>query len=91
MINPTTHAIVEFSGGLNPGSRPGASIVVGPDGALWFMDGGSTQAIGRIDPITHAISEYSSGLRPGILLGRVAVGPDGNVWFGDKGPNPASG
>ena len=85
MINPATHAISEFSAGLNPGSVPGASIVVGPDGALWFMDGGTTQAIGRIDPTTHAISEFSSGLNPGAGLGRVAVGPDGNLWFGDKG------
>jgi hypothetical protein len=62
MINPTTHVISQFSTGLNAGSVPGASIVVGPDGALWFMDGGTTQAIGRIDPTTHAISEFSTGL-----------------------------
>ena len=89
MINPTTHAISEFSSGLNPGSLPGASIVVGPDGALWFMDGGTTQAIGRIDPTTHAISEFSAGLNPGASLGRIAVGPDGNLWFGDKGTTPS--
>jgi len=89
MINPTTHAITEFSAGLNAGSRPGASIVVGPDGALWFMDGGTTQAIGRIDPTTHAITEFSVGLSPGAALGRVAVGPDGSLWFGDKGTSKA--
>ena len=91
MINPTTHAISEFSSGLNAGSSPGASIVVGPDGALWFMDGGTTQAIGRIDPTTHAISEFSTGLNPGAHLGRIAVGPDGNIWFGDKGTTPSIG
>ena len=36
--------------------------MVGPDGALWFMDAGTTQAIGRIDPTTHAITEFSAGL-----------------------------
>ena len=89
MINPTTHAISEFKTGLNTGSAPGASIVVGPDGALWFMDGGTTQAIGRIDPATHVITEFNIGLSPAVGLGRVAVGPDGNLWFGDKGTTPA--
>jgi hypothetical protein len=89
MINPSTHVISEFSSGLNLGSLPGASIVVGPDGALWFKDGGTPQAIGRIDPTTHAISEFSTGLNPGASLGRIAVGPDGNLWFGDKGTTPS--
>ena len=63
--------------------------MVGPDGALWFMDGGTTPAIGRIDPTTHAITEFNIGLKPAVGLGRVAVGPDGNLWFGDKGTTPS--
>ena len=88
MINPTTHAISEFSAGLNPGSSPGASIVVGPDGALWFMDGGTTPAIGRIDPTTHAITEFSSGPQPGRALGRLAVGPGRQHLVRRQGHDP---
>jgi hypothetical protein len=51
------------------------------------MDGGTPQAIGRIDPTTHVISEFS--LPAGASLGRIAVGPDGNLWFGDKGTTPS--
>jgi hypothetical protein len=89
VVHRPGRAISEFSVGLNAGSLPGASIVVGPDGALWFMDGGTTQAIGRIDPTTHAINEFSTGLNPGASLGRIAVGPDGSLWFGDKGTTPS--
>ena len=91
MINPTTHAITEFSAGLNPASRPGASIVVGPDGNLWFIDGGTIPSIGMINPTTHAITEFSSGLSAGSALGRLAAAPDGNIWFGNKGATPAIG
>src|SRR4029079_9104306 len=66
-------------------------IVVGPDDALWFMDGGTTPAIGRIDPTTHAISEFSSGLSAGSSLGRITVAPDGNIWFANKGATPSVG
>ena len=58
---------------------------MGPDGALWFNDNGTTKAIGRIDPATHQISEYSAGMNAGANLGRITVGADGNIWFGDKG------
>ena len=88
MINPSTHVITEFSTGLNPGSKPGASIIVGPDGALWFMDGGTTPAIGRIDPTTHVISEFSTGLNPGAGLGRLAVGPGRQHLVRRQGHDP---
>jgi streptogramin lyase len=37
-INPTTHAISEFSTGLNSVGIP-AVIAPGPDGNLWFTEG----------------------------------------------------
>lgn len=54
----------------------GASeIVLGPDGALWFVElGGSS--IGRLT-IAGEVSRVAS---PGDL-GRIAWGPDGNLWF----------
>jgi streptogramin lyase len=36
-INPTTHAINEFSAGMNPGNNP-YGIAAGADGNLWFSD-----------------------------------------------------
>ena len=65
VINPTTHAISEFSAGLNPGSNLQQGLVAGADGNLWFTDAGTTKAIGMINPTTHAISEFSAGLNPG--------------------------
>ena len=64
-IDPTTHAISEFSAGLNAGSAPQQGITTGPDGNIWFDDRGTTRAIGMINPTTHAISEFSSGLNAG--------------------------
>jgi len=39
--------ITEFSAGLNAGSEP-LGIAPGADGNLWFVDAGTTKAIGRI-------------------------------------------
>jgi streptogramin lyase len=41
-----------------PGSDP-TEIAPGPDGNLWFIDGGATKAIGRITP-TRTITEFSA-------------------------------
>jgi hypothetical protein len=90
MINPTTHAITEYSSGLASGSVPDG-IVAGPDGNVWFTDVGSTPAIGMINPTTHAITEYSSGLNPGSKPIALAAGQDGNLWFTDGGTTPAIG
>ena len=38
MINPTTHAITEFSSGLNPGAALQQGLVAGPDGNPWFTE-----------------------------------------------------
>ncbi len=82
MINPTTHAVSEFSTGLNGGSLP-QIIETGSDGGLWFTDSGTTNAIGRIDPTTHAIQEFSAGMTPGAGPNGIALGADGNIWFAE--------
>ncbi len=82
-------AITEFSSGLNPGSSPGGNsafapygIAPGPDGNVWFLDNGTTKAIGRVSP-SGAITEFSglSASSSGVLS--IASGADGNLWFTD--------
>ena len=82
-IDPATHAISEFSVGLNAGANLGR-IAVGPDGNLWFGDKGTTQDIEVMNPTTHAITKFS-GLNAGSLPGGIWSGSDGNVWFTDQG------
>src|SRR5438874_2015727 len=82
-------AINEFSSGLNPGASP-AAITAGPDGNVWFTDGGTTKAVGRITP-SGTITEFSSGLSAGSVLRVIAAGPDGNLWFANAGTTPAIG
>jgi streptogramin lyase len=83
----TGDTITEFN--LSHTSGP-TNIVVGADGNLWFVDGGSTPAIGRITP-SGVITEFSAGLNPGSSPGDIVLGPDGNVWFDDQGTTPAIG
>ena len=75
MINPTTHAISEFS---LPASSMPLGIAAGPDGNVWFTDSGTTKAIGMINPTTHAISEFpvrlpGSNLQQGRWRARTAT------------------
>jgi outer membrane lipoprotein SlyB len=91
VINPTTHAISEFSSGLNQGATLQQGLVAGPDGNLWFTES-APGAIGMINPTTHAISEFSVGLNPGSVPGAsIVVGPDGALWFMDGGTTQAIG
>ena len=84
MINPTTHAISEFS---LPASSMPLGIAAGPDGNVWFTDNGTTRAIGVINPTTHAISEFSAGLSQSATLQQgLVAGPDGNLWFTEGTP-----
>jgi streptogramin lyase len=46
MINPTDARDHRVQRRPQSGHRPGASIVVGPDGNLWFMNGGTIPSIG---------------------------------------------
>jgi streptogramin lyase len=90
VFNPVTHAVSEFSAGLNAGNKLN-SLVAGGDGNVWFTDQGATKAIGVINPTTHAISEFSAGLNAGSLPGIPTFGPDGNIWFADGGTIKAIG
>jgi hypothetical protein len=90
MINPTTHAITEFSSGLSAASALGR-LAAAPDGNIWFGNKGATPAIGKINPTTHAITEFSAGLNAGSLPGGMGTGSDGNVWFTDQGVTKAIG
>jgi hypothetical protein len=90
-INPTTHAINEFSAGMNPGNNP-YGIAAGADGNLWFSDSVCPgAAIGRVTP-AGAINEFSAGLNAGSCPYFIAAGSDGSSWFTDEGtPTPAIG
>jgi streptogramin lyase len=66
-------------GVLTAGSVP-HSIVSGPDGNLWFIEGLSNK-IGRITTAGN-ITEYAipaTDSSPGTMIS----GPDGNLWFTD--------
>jgi streptogramin lyase len=64
------------------------SIVAGPDGNLWFVDQGTTPAIGRITP-SGQITEFPVGQITKFVGGegdrpdQITPGPDGNLWFTD--------
>src|SRR3954449_12087996 len=79
-------AVTEFTVSL-PGTSP-AAMAAGPDGNMWFTDGGA-RAVGRITPggtVTEFPVTASSALRV------IALGADGNFWFADAGtPAPAIG
>jgi len=64
-------------------SYPG-SLVVGPDGNLWFTDGFAS-AIGRITP-NGVITEFPTPI-PQSAPDSIVVGPDGNLWFTQDNPS----
>ena len=77
MINPTTHAVTEFT--IPTASSGPMGIVAGPDGNLWFTEANANQ-IGMIDLTTHTISEFAlptASSQPS----EITAGPDGNLWF----------
>ncbi len=59
--------------------------VVGPDGNIWFADGGTPNAIGRVNVTTGAVSLFTgtSVNNPQSLI----PGPDGRLWFSNNGSN----
>ena len=98
-IDPQTGVISEVgiteSGG-NVGSAP-RFVVAGPDGNMWFTDGGSSNggtgppAIGKLDLATGKVSEFSTGLNARSFPYNAALGPDGKLWFNDRGTTRAIG
>lgn len=79
--------ITEFTNGLHADSDLGG-ITPGPDGNLWFTDGGTTHAIGRITP-EGKITEFTSGLNGPGRPADITLGPDKNLWFTETG-SPAN-
>ena len=57
-----------------PQSFPGP-ITAGPDGALWFPEGGANPRIGRITT-AGAVTEFPITNSPG----GITAGPDGALW-----------
>ncbi len=52
-------------------------IATGPDGALWFADGGN-DVVGRITTGGSFTNEFAPGAE---LSGGITAGPDGALWF----------
>jgi streptogramin lyase len=73
-------AIDEFP--VPPGTKPGG-ITAGPDGALWFVEEGTSQ-IGRITTAGVVTDHYpvTTGARSSVSpLDQITLGPDGALWF----------
>ena len=81
-------AITEFpaNGGLGAGHDP-LGLDVGADGNLWFTDGGTPHAIGRITT-SGAVQEFTQGLTSAATPFDITQGPDGNMWFTATGSPP---
>jgi streptogramin lyase len=58
-------------------------ITSGPDGNLWFVEGGARK-IGRITP-SGVIAEFDIPSAATRQPSGITAGPDGNVWFGELG------
>jgi virginiamycin B lyase len=58
-----------------------AGITAGPDGAIWFAQGGASR-IGRIATDTLMLTEYPT---PGFFPAGITSGPDGALWFTEGG------
>ena len=76
----TVMPLTEFP--MPPGPRVLGDIAAGPDGNLWFTEGGANK-IGRITP-AGVITEFPvpADTGPGIV-----AGPDGNLWFVEQNGN----
>ena len=83
---PAAAEIREFSAGLSAGAKPNG-IALGPDGAMWFTEYG-TSKIGRIGP-DGTIGEYPPSATtqlPGDAdVSALVDGPDGNIWYSEYG------
>src|SRR5262249_38486893 len=58
------------------------SIVVGPDGNVWFSENWASQ-IGRVTP-DGVITEFPTPT-PNSFPNAIVSGPDGNLWFTEQG------
>ena len=73
--------ITEFSSGTSSFTL---AVTAGPDGNVWFSEGGVPSRIGKITT-AGVVTEYSSGLSHSAGLQGIAAGADGNLWFTEIG------
>lgn len=92
LLPASASAIDEFPvpGGGDPGG-----ITAGPDGALWFVEEGSSE-IGRITTAGVVTNEFPVSTAPGPVppdptlpsrLDQITLGPDGALWFTEPADN----
>jgi streptogramin lyase len=75
---------------LAAGAKPG-SIVLGPDGSMWFTEAGAGKVATITTGASPTVTEYpTSGTLPPGALGNLVVGLDGNLWVGVSGSGGAS-
>lgn len=78
MVRITTAGTVTNYTDPGGGIAEPTSIVVGPDGALWFTNIYGDASIGRIDPATKAVTHFHT---PDAIPKDIATGSDGALWF----------
>jgi streptogramin lyase len=66
------------------GSDP-VGIAPGPNGDMWFTEGGGTGSVVEVDPQTEATHEFSKGLASGGEPAEIVEGADGAMWFTENG------
>ncbi|HEY6730176.1 MAG TPA: hypothetical protein VI039_04040 [Solirubrobacterales bacterium] len=72
--------VTEYTVGVHPANVGLSDIAVGPDGNLWFTEGGRPK-VGRITSAGQ-ITEFSLP-DPEASPSSIAAGPDGNLWFAE--------
>src|SRR5262249_44537624 len=61
------------------------SLIVGPDGNLWFTENDSDR-VGMVNPTSGQVIEYPTPTADSCPAS-IVVGPDGALWFTESGPN----
>jgi virginiamycin B lyase len=72
--------VTEYTVGTHPDNLGLSDIAVGPDGNLWFTEGGRPK-VGRITP-DGQITEFTLP-DPAASPSSIVAGPDGNLWFAE--------
>ena len=71
--------VTEFSNGSTTPNKGLRTIVVGPDGNLWFTEL-EAQRVARITT-AGVVTEFSAGITGTANPNGITAGPDGNMWF----------
>jgi virginiamycin B lyase len=94
-ISTSTDAITEYATPdnatpTNPDGQAYMQMVLGPDGAIWFLDG-SAAAVGRIATNgSYTITPVGTPALPTPYPLQLVVGPDGNIWFAEQSSSGAT-